>query len=53
MAATSPSPASTEAGARPALARVAFVGAALFVFTDGPLFFLAHRVLDRPGPSWQ
>ena len=52
MAATSPSPASTEAGARPAPARVAFVGAALFVFTDGPLFFLAHRVLDRPGPSW-
>ena len=52
MAATSPSPASTDAGARPAPARVAFVGAALFVFTDGPLFFLAHRVLDRPGPSW-
>ena len=33
-------------------ARVAFVGAALFVFTDGPLFFVAHNVLDRPGPSW-
>ena len=39
-------------GGRSAALRVAFVGAALFVFTDGPLFFLAHRVLDRPGPSW-
>ena len=51
MAATFPSPASTDAAPR-ASWRVAFVGAALFVFTDGPLFFLAHRVLDRPGPSW-
>lgn len=54
MAATSPSQASESgAGARngsPAL--VGFVGAALFVLTDGPLFFLSHRVLDRPGPTW-
>ena len=38
---------------RTAAARVAFAAAALFVFTDGPLFFLAHEVLNRPGPSWQ
>ena len=54
MAATSPSQASDTgggAGSRsPAL--LAFVAAALFVLTDGPLFFLAHRVLDRPGPTW-
>ena len=52
MAATFPSPASTDAGA-PDRWRVGFVAAALFVFTDGPLFFLAHNVLGRPGPSWQ
>ena len=52
MAATSALPASPEPAARAVAARVAFVGAALFVFTDGPLFYLAHRLLDRPGPSW-
>ncbi len=39
-------------GSQSAALRVGFVGAALFVFTDGPLFYLAHRLLDRPGPSW-
>lgn len=32
---------------------IGFTGAALFVVTDGPLFFLAYSVLDRPEPpSW-
>ena len=39
-------------GDRPAGLRVAFVGAALFVLTDGPLFFLSNNLLERPGPSW-
>ena len=39
-------------GSRSAALRVGFVGAALFVFTDGPLFFLSNNLLGRPGPSW-
>ena len=32
---------------------IAFTGAALFVLTDGPLFFFAYSVLDRPEPpTW-
>ena len=41
-----------RAARRPELLRVAFVGAALFVFTDGPLFYLSQSVLGRSGPSW-
>ena len=52
MAATSPSPASETSDGAGSPALLGFVGAALFVLTDGPLFFLAHRVLDRPGPTW-
>ena len=33
--------------------RVAFVAVALFVFTDGPLFFVSKELLGRPGPSWE
>lgn len=33
--------------------RIAFVATALLVFTDGPLFFISHEVLGRPGPSWE
>ena len=41
-----------RASQRPDLLRVWFVGAALFVFTDGPLFYLSQDVLGRSGPSW-
>ena len=37
---------------RPDLIRVGFMGAALFVFTDGPLFFVSNTVLGRPVASW-
>ena len=35
-------------GSRSAALRAGFVGAALFVFTDGPLFFLSNNLLGRP-----
>ena len=37
---------------RPELIRVGFLGAALFVFTDGPLFYVSNTVLNRPVVSW-
>ena len=40
-------------GACSDLLRVTFLGAALFVFTDGPLFFLSNDVLGRPVVSWR
>lgn len=39
--------------ARSDLLRGLFLGAALFVFTDGPLFFLSNDVLGRPVVSWR
>ena len=41
------------AAQRPDLLRAALVGGALFVFTNGPLFFLTLRVLNRQGPTWE
>ena len=40
------------AARRSDLLRVAFVAAVLFVFTDGPLFFVSNTVLGRPVASW-
>ena len=40
------------AARRSDLLRVGFVAAVLFVFTDGPLFFLSNTVLGRPVASW-
>lgn len=39
--------------ARSDLLRVTLLGAILFVFTDGPLFFLSNDVLGRPVVSWR
>ena len=39
--------------ARSDLLRVIFLGATLFVFTDGPLFFLSNDILGRPVVSWR
>ena len=41
------------AAERPEMLRAAFMGGALFVFTNGPLFFLSLRVLNRQGPTWE
>ncbi len=42
-----------RAAERPEEVRAALVGGLLFVFTNGPLFFLSLRVLNRQGPTWE
>ena len=42
-----------RAAQRSDLLRAVLVGCALFVFTNGPLFFLTLRVLNRQGPTWE